>query len=95
MSANPNSGSVTMLDNLQTRTADHSKVSAAVEADFLTVKEAATFLRCSKSYLDKLRCQGGGPTFVRAGMRKILYRRVDLIDWMRGRRYDNTSQYVE
>ncbi len=52
-------------------------------------------MRVSKSYLDKLRCKGGGPQFIRAGTRKILYRKADLVEWMRARRFDNTSQYGE
>lgn len=63
------------------------------EAELLTVREAATYLRCSKSYLDKLRCAGGGPEFVRLGIRKIVYRRIDLLNWARARRFDSTSQY--
>lgn len=63
------------------------------DAALLTVREAADFLRCSKSYLDKLRCAGGGPEFVRLGVRKILYRRVDLLNWAKLRRFDSTSQY--
>jgi hypothetical protein len=34
---------------------------------FLTPREAAGYLRVSKSYLDKLRVYGGGPTFLRFG----------------------------
>ena len=63
------------------------------ESELLTVKEAADLLRCSKSYLDKLRCAGGGPEFVRLGVRKIIYRRVDLLNWAKSRRFDSTSQY--
>ena len=63
------------------------------DSDLLTVKEAADLLRCSKSYLDKLRCAGGGPEFVRLGVRKILYRRLDLLTWAKSRRFNSTSQY--
>jgi excisionase family DNA binding protein len=59
------------------------------------VKEAAAFLNVSKSFIDKLRCHGGGPLFVRLGSRKILYRRTDLENWARQRRYDSTSQYPD
>jgi len=43
---------------------------------YLTVKQAVKYLNCSKSYLDKLRCTGGGPPYTRLG-RKILYRRSE------------------
>jgi excisionase family DNA binding protein len=68
------------------------KSAPASPDDYLTVKEAARFLKCSKSFLDKRRCSGGGPSFTRAG-RKILYRRVDLEAWTRQNRFENTSQY--
>jgi hypothetical protein len=61
--------------------------------EYLTVKEAARFLKVSKSFLDKRRCSGDGPSFTRIG-RKILYRRMaDLEAWARQRRFENTSQY--
>ncbi len=47
----------------------------------MTVSEAATFLRLSKSSLDKFRCFGGGPIFVRLGARRVVYRRTDLEGW--------------
>ena len=47
-----------------------------------TVPEAADHLRVSESYLDKLRVYGGGPTFVRLGPRKIVYRESDLDAWI-------------
>jgi excisionase family DNA binding protein len=44
----------------------------------LTVEEAANFLRCSKSSLDKWRLSGDGPSFVRVGSR-VRYRVADLL----------------
>jgi excisionase family DNA binding protein len=60
---------------------------------FLTPKEAAVYLRVSKSYLDKLRCKGGGPVYLRLGARKILYRKTDLDLWTAERRFGSTSEY--
>ncbi len=65
------------------------------DSKLLTVREAAYVLRCSKSYLDKLRCLGGGPVFMRMGPRKVLYERISLEGWARGRRFDSTSQYPQ
>ncbi len=59
----------------------------------LTPAEAAVCLRCSKSYLDKLRVYGGGPRFLRLGKRKILYRKPDLDLWAAGRSFGSTSEY--
>jgi excisionase family DNA binding protein len=61
--------------------------------EFLTPKQAATFLRVSKSYLDKLRVDGGGPRFLRFG-RKILYRRSELNVWAEQRCFSSTSEYT-
>jgi len=59
----------------------------------LTPKEAAPYLRASKSYLDKLRVYGGGPKFLRFGKRKILYRKADLDAWAGQHRFGSTSEY--
>jgi excisionase family DNA binding protein len=61
---------------------------------FLTTPEAASYLRVSKSYLDKLRVYGGGPKFLRFGKRKILYRKSDLDLWAAERRFGSTSEYA-
>jgi len=47
----------------------------------LSVPEAAAFLGCSKSFLDKKRLDGSGPLFMKVG-RKILYDRSDLEEWV-------------
>jgi excisionase family DNA binding protein len=59
----------------------------------LTTPEAASYLRVSKSFLDKLRVYGGGPEFIRPGKRKILYRNSDLDLWADQRRFRSTSEY--
>lgn len=70
------------------------KQPAVISSDmFVSVKEAAVILHCSKSFLDKLRVSGGGPEFVRLGARKVLYRCQDLETWARSRRFESTSQY--
>ena len=63
------------------------------EAPLMSTAEAATYLRVSKSYLDKLRVYGGGPKFLRFGKR-ILYRKSDLDAWAAERRFGSTSEYV-
>jgi excisionase family DNA binding protein len=60
--------------------------------EFLTPKQAAGYLRVSKSYLDKLRVYGGGPRFLRFG-RKILYRKSGLNLWAAERSFNSTSEY--
>lgn len=63
----------------------------------LTRREAAQYLTnegfpSAPATLAKYACQGGGPTFVRFGL-KPLYRPEDLIDWAvsRSRRCTSTS----
>ena len=53
---------------------------ASVER-FLTVGEAATFLRVSTSFLAKRRMSGDGPPFVVIGRRGIRYAEAALLQW--------------
>lgn len=62
------------------------------DTDYLTLGEAAEVVRLSTSTLCKLRCNGGGPKFIRAG-RKILYRRADLVAWLEAKTFGSTSEY--
>ena len=57
----------------------------------LSVCEAADFLGLSKSTLDKLRCVGGGPVYIKLG-RKVVYDVGDLEAWTQQGRRSNTSQ---
>ncbi len=52
--------------------------------------EAARYLRRSESFLNKLRCSGGGPSFVRIG-RRIGYLQDDLDKWLLAQRRRSTS----
>ncbi len=57
---------------------------------FLTTEEVASLLRLRKNYLERLRCTGGGPPFIRASRRRCLYRREDVLNWVNERRFANT-----
>jgi hypothetical protein len=52
---------------------------------------AAALTGLARSTLAKLRCLGGGPPFIKAG-RKVLYRPIDLTNWLDQRRVTNTSE---
>jgi hypothetical protein len=52
----------------------------------LDVREAAAWLGLSKSTLDKMRCYGIGPRFIRATSRAIRYDPRDLQDFAAARR---------
>lgn len=85
-----------MPDQTMTRgepAASDTKAPVQIGSALLTVKEAATYTRLSKSHLDKLRVSGGGPKFLRFGKRKILYAVSDLDAWAASRRYGSTSEY--
>jgi len=65
-------------------------MSAIPERRMLRVTEAANFLSLSASFLNKLRCSGGGPAFRKIG-RAVLYDPADLESWLSDRRRVSTS----
>ncbi|MGE3867807.1 MAG: helix-turn-helix transcriptional regulator, partial [Hyphomonadaceae bacterium] len=65
------------------------------EKRLLDVREAAARLGLSKSTLDKMRCSGRGPRFIRATDRAIRYDPEDLKAFADERRRDSTSQIIE
>lgn len=54
---------------------------------------AADYLGSSASTLNKLRCYGGGPKFIKIG-KKVVYDQADLDAWMAARKRASTSEYV-
>jgi hypothetical protein len=56
------------------------------------VPEAAYYLRLSVSTLNKLRCEGGGPPYCKAG-RTIIYDQPDLDAWLKAGKHTSTSDY--
>jgi len=52
--------------------------------------EAGAYLSLSPQRLAKLRLEGGGPTFIKAG-RSVLYRIEDLETWLAANRRVSTS----
>jgi excisionase family DNA binding protein len=59
----------------------------------LTVLEAADYLRLSTRTLERLRCSGLGPKYVKLG-RSIRYQRDALDEWIAGRVVRSTSEAV-
>ena len=51
------------------------------QREFLTESETAKILRSSERTMQRLRQQGGGPPYVRLGLRRILYPRRLLMIW--------------
>lgn len=63
---------------------------------YLTTAEAAGFVRLSPRTLERLRVQGTGPRFVKAGRgkrAKVLYSAEDLKVWLSATTYQSTSEY--
>jgi predicted DNA-binding transcriptional regulator AlpA len=60
----------------------------------LRVRQAAEYLGMSKSFLDKMRCYGGGPTYAKLGA-SVIYNTDDLDAWLAVHRQadnDNNSR---
>lgn len=69
----------------------------AIPADeLLNSREAADVLRLSVPTLERMRCQGTGPPFIKLGSGKrarVVYRRGDLDAWIASMRHQSTSEY--
>jgi predicted DNA-binding transcriptional regulator AlpA len=52
--------------------------------------EAASYCGLSRSFLNKLRCTGGGPRYVKLG-RRVVYTKPDLDSWTEEHRRSSTS----
>jgi predicted DNA-binding transcriptional regulator AlpA len=61
--------------------------------ELLRTSGAAAITGLSISTLNKLRCSGGGPAFLKLG-RAVRYKPVDLKDWLDSRRVMSTSEIV-
>jgi predicted DNA-binding transcriptional regulator AlpA len=57
----------------------------------MDVRAAAAWLGLSKSTLDKMRCYGVGPRFIRATGRAVRYDPADLAAFAEGRRQERTT----
>ena len=75
---------------------DKPQAAVAQPAGYLTTVEAANFVRLSPRTLERLRVQGTGPLFIKAGRGKrarVLYRIADLQEWLNATVYQSTSEY--
>jgi hypothetical protein len=65
-------------------------------AGYLTTVEAADFVRLSPRTLERLRVQGTGPRYIKAGpgkRAKVLYRIADLQEWLEATIFQSTGEY--
>ncbi|MBU2580260.1 MAG: helix-turn-helix domain-containing protein [Alphaproteobacteria bacterium] len=78
------------------RSAEHEKRPQKAEHRYLTTPEAAHYVRLSERTLERLRLDGTGPRYKKAGPGKrarVLYDRDDLIAWLDGSSFASTSEY--
>jgi len=64
---------------------------------FLTTVECAAILRLSPRTLERMRVQGAGPRYVKAGRglrSKVLYQMADILSWTEAHRFGATSEYA-
>ncbi len=69
----------------------------ADENIFLTTDELAKWLKISRRTLERMRVDGTGPRFIKAGSGKgsrVLYRKSDIIEWTGRNAYNSTSEYA-
>ncbi|RWA80456.1 helix-turn-helix domain-containing protein [Mesorhizobium sp.] len=58
----------------------------------LRTTEAARYIGVAPSTLAKLRMRGEGPAYSKAGKRVVVYRTIDIDDWLlKSRRISTTS----
>jgi hypothetical protein len=63
---------------------------------YLTTSQAAEILSLSARTLERMRVDGIGPPFLKAGGGKrsrVLYALSDIEDWLFGHRFGSTSEY--
>jgi predicted DNA-binding transcriptional regulator AlpA len=60
----------------------------------LTVKETAAYLAVSKSWLDKRRLDGNGPSYLKLG-RRVVYDIIDLESWAASNKRRHTAQSTD
>jgi predicted DNA-binding transcriptional regulator AlpA len=63
-----------------------------IEADeLLTEAELCTQLRVTRRTTLRWRTTGDGPKYIRAGERRVLYRRGDVDAWLEGRTFEHRA----
>lgn len=63
---------------------------------FLLSSEAADALRISKRSLERMRVEGTGPRYYKAGPGKrsrVLYRQADILTWIAPHAFGSTSEH--
>jgi excisionase family DNA binding protein len=64
-------------------------------SDILTTDQAASHLALGRSTLEKWRCSGTGPKFIKLGLRRVGYHKSDLEEWVASRPRRASTSEVE
>ena len=78
---------------LDKRAPDLIEKGEAQEQDHFDTNSLAAWLGVSISFVEKGRSQGYGPKYERLGPRCIRYYKVDVLEWLRERSHQSTSDY--
>jgi len=68
------------------------------DSRYVMTPEAGTILNLSPRTLERMRVDGTGPKYSKAGggiRSRVLYKVSDLYDWLESRSFTSTSQYEE
>ncbi|MGE0180769.1 MAG: helix-turn-helix domain-containing protein [Parvularculaceae bacterium] len=76
------------------KSARSDKTQSKDPSPFLSIDEAALYLRVTARALEHYRCDGGGPAYRKHGG-SIVYHIHDLDRWSAQRRYSSTAQKAE
>ncbi|MEO1282849.1 MAG: helix-turn-helix domain-containing protein [Pseudomonadota bacterium] len=63
---------------------------------YLTSNEAAEVLKISTRTLERMRVEGSGPRFMKAGpgrRSRVLYQLADITSWLEAKAYHSTSEF--
>ncbi|MBU2582589.1 MAG: helix-turn-helix domain-containing protein [Alphaproteobacteria bacterium] len=63
---------------------------------YLTSDEAAEILKISARTLERMRVEGSGPRFMKAGRgrrSRVLYQLADITAWLEANAYHSTSEF--
>lgn len=64
------------------------------DEDLLTTTATAEWLAVSVEWLEIGRAKKYGPPFTRLSSRLIRYRRADVLEWLKARTHQSTSEYA-
>lgn len=62
--------------------------------DLLSTSELSEWLGMSTAFFEIGRHKGYGPPFIRVSARRIRYRRVDVLEWLKARTHRSTRDYA-